>query len=52
MIVNESLRIEPPVVLSIPLTFTENINIRNINIIKDTPMFINIKEIHHNKEEW
>ncbi|CDW86732.1 cytochrome p450 [Stylonychia lemnae] len=48
----ESMRIEPPVVMSSSCQVNEDMNIQGVKIKKDEMIIINIHQIHHNKDQW
>jgi cytochrome P450 len=50
MVMNESLRIEPPVPLSTSFCMTEDIEIAGIPVKKGQMMQINIYKLHHNED--
>jgi len=52
MCFHESLRMEPPVIGSTSLMFTENVTLGEFKISKGTGMNIFFHNIHHNPKEW
>ncbi|CDW80479.1 cytochrome p450 [Stylonychia lemnae] len=49
---NETLRIEPPLIISSSVQLTEDQQIAGVNIKQDDMLIINIYQIHHNKDQW
>jgi cytochrome P450 len=49
----ESLRIDPPAVVSLSQTFTQDVVLKNgLEIKKDEVFFVFIEGIHHDPEQW
>ncbi|CDW76725.1 cytochrome p450 [Stylonychia lemnae] len=48
----ESMRIEPPVVISSSCQVNKDLNIQGVTIKKDEALIINIYQIHHNQDQW
>ncbi|CAI2196144.1 15526_t:CDS:2, partial [Funneliformis geosporum] len=52
MVINENLRLYPPVQQLPQRTNTEIIKFRNHTILPKTPIFVNIYGIHHSSKYW
>ncbi|CDW86900.1 cytochrome p450 [Stylonychia lemnae] len=48
----ESLRIEPPIVVSSSCQVNEDMEMSGVTIKKDEMLLINIHQIHHNSDQW
>ncbi|CDW76112.1 cytochrome p450 [Stylonychia lemnae] len=48
----ETLRIEPPVIISSSVKLTEDQEISGVIIKHDDMLIVNLHQIHHNKDQW
>ena len=52
LVIQESLRIEPPLRLSTALSVTEPVEINGIMIEKNYPILVDFYHLHRNPKEW
>ncbi|CDW83922.1 cytochrome p450 [Stylonychia lemnae] len=52
LVIQESLRIEPPVRSSVPMQLRESMNICGYNIDTETPILVHLFLLHRNPKEW
>ncbi|TNV80191.1 hypothetical protein FGO68_gene8755 [Halteria grandinella] len=52
MVFNESLRLEPPVIFSGVMKFTEQQTLEGVNIARTDNIIVNLHQLHHDPDQW
>jgi cytochrome P450 len=52
MVLNETLRLEPPVIFSSLMTVNDPIEISGININTKDNILVNLHQLHHDPDQW
>ena len=52
LVMNETLRMEPPASLTSTICMTEDIDIEGVPVKEGQMMQVNVYQLHHNEDQW